>query len=153
MGAIVTLIVAANDRRIRRVVIGGVGASAAELGGVDSRALSGKALVDGLLAEDPALIDDAHAMAFRAFADASGADRQALVAQVKAAHRSPIGLGHITAPVLILTGQDDVLATWPQVLAAAIPNARWRVLSGDHLTVVGHPGFASALVSFFQPGA
>lgn len=148
MGGIVALLVAAGDSRIRRLVTGGIGASAAEIGGVDRRALAGQALVDGLLTEDISTIDDPRVMAFRAFAEASGADRKALAAQALASHHSPIGLERITAATLVLAGCDDYLATRPEVLAAAIPGARWRVLSGDHLTVVRNPEFIDAVVKF-----
>ncbi len=152
MGGIVALIVAATDKRVRRLVTGGIGASAAELGGVDSTALPGRPLIDGLLADDPASITDPQVMAFRAFAEASGADRRAIAAQALAAHRRPIGLERITAPTLVLAGQEDPLARRPEVLAAAIPDARWKVLAGDHLMVVGNPDFAEAIVSFVNAG-
>jgi pimeloyl-ACP methyl ester carboxylesterase len=87
-------------------------------------------------------------MAFRSFADASGADRRALAAQAQASHRKPIGLERITVPALVLAGQDDALATRPEVLAAALSDARWKVLAGDHLTVVRNPDFAESIVSF-----
>jgi pimeloyl-ACP methyl ester carboxylesterase len=148
MGAIVALIVAANDSRVRRLVTGGIGASAAETGGVDRSAVPGPELIEGLLADNPATITDPQVMAFRAFADASGADRRALAAQAQASHRKPIGLERITIPALVLAGQDDALATRPQVLAAALPDARWKVLAGDHLTVVRNPDFTEAIVSF-----
>jgi pimeloyl-ACP methyl ester carboxylesterase len=148
MGGIVALITAATDTRVRRLVTGGIGASAAELGGLDSRVLPGRALIDGLLADDPAQVTDPHALAFRAFADASGGDRPALAAQAQAAHRTPIALDQITAPTLILAGQDDYLATRPQVLAEAIPDARWKIISGDHLSAVANPDFATALTGF-----
>ena len=148
MGGIVALLVAAHDARIRRLVTGGIGASAAELGGVDGRAIAGRALVEGLLTEDTSTIDDPRVMAFRRFAEAAGADRQALAAQALAAHNKPIGLDRITAPTLVLAGADDYLASRPEVLAAAIFGARWRVLSGDHLTVVRNPEFIDAIVKF-----
>ncbi|GIH06495.1 alpha/beta hydrolase [Rhizocola hellebori] len=152
MGGIVALIVAANDSRVRRLVTGGIGASAAETGGVDRGAVPGHELISGLLADDPATITDLQVMAFRAFADASGADRRALAAQATAAHHRPIGLERITIPALVLAGQDDPLATRPEVLAAALSDARWRVLAGDHLTVVRNPDFAEAIVSFVDAG-
>lgn len=148
MGGIVALLVASNDSRIRRLVTGGIGASAAELGGFDGRVIAGRALVDGLLVEDTSEIEDPRVMAFRQFADAAGADRQALAAQAQAAHNKPIPLDRITASTLVLAGADDYLASRPEALAAAIPGARWRVLAGDHLTVVRNPEFIDAIVKF-----
>jgi pimeloyl-ACP methyl ester carboxylesterase len=148
MGGIVALIVAANDSRVRRLVTGGIGASAAESGGLDHSVVPGRELSEGLLTDDPATITDLQVMAFRSFADASGADRRALAAQAQASHRKPIGLERITVPALVLAGQDDALATRPEVLAAALSDARWKVLAGDHLTVVRNPDFAESIVSF-----
>lgn len=148
MGGVVALLTAAADPRVRRLVTGGIGAGAAEQGGVDRAALPGRALVDGLLADDPATITDERVMGFRLFADASGADRRALAAQAQASHRAPIALDRITIPALVLAGTDDWLATRPEVLAAALPDARWKVLAGDHLTVVRNPEFATAIVTF-----
>ncbi len=148
MGGIVALIVAANDGRVRRLVTGGIGGSAAETGGVDRSVLPGRELIAGLLADDLATITDPQVMAFRAFADASGADRQALAAQARASHRQPIGLQNIKIPVLVLAGEDDALARRPEVLAGAMPDARWKVLAGDHLTVVRNPDFTESIVSF-----
>lgn len=148
MGGVVALLTAAADRRVRRLVTGGIGAGAVEQGGVDRAALPGRALIDGLLTDDPSTITDERVMGFRLFADASGADRQALAAQAQAGHRTPIALNRITIPALVLAGTDDWLATRPEVLAAALPDARWKVLAGDHLTVVRNPEFATAIVSF-----
>ncbi|WP_155374461.1 alpha/beta fold hydrolase [Catellatospora vulcania] len=148
MGGVVALLTAAADDRVRRLVTGGIGAGAVEQGGVDRAALPGRALIDGLLADDPSGITDERVMGFRLFADASGADRKALAAQAQAGHRTPIALDRIKIPTLVLAGTDDWLATRPEVLAAALPDARWKVLSGDHLTVVRNPEFAAALVSF-----
>jgi pimeloyl-ACP methyl ester carboxylesterase len=148
MGGIVALITAAEDRRVRRLVVGGIGASVTELGGVDSRAVAREAVVAALLADDPSTIADPRAMAFRAFAEATGADRKALAAQAQSAHRAPIGLGRIGIAALVLAGAEDWLAQRPEALAAALPNATCRVLPGDHLTAVRNPDFAAAIVDF-----
>jgi pimeloyl-ACP methyl ester carboxylesterase len=148
MGGIVALLTAAEDHRVRRLVVGGIGASVAELGGVDSRVVARHAVVEALLADDPSTIADPQAMAFRAFAEATGADRLALAAQAQAAHHAPIGLDRIGIATLVLAGADDQLARRPEALAAALPDAKWRVLPGDHLTVVRNPDFAAAIVAF-----
>src|SRR5215469_9763118 len=56
MGAIVSLITAARDGRIRRLVVGGVGAGVVEQGGLDARAASSGLLVSALRAPDPSTI-------------------------------------------------------------------------------------------------
>jgi pimeloyl-ACP methyl ester carboxylesterase len=148
MGAIVSLIVASQDPRVRRLVVGGVGAAAVELGGVDTRVLPTSVLIEALSTDDPAAITNRWAAEFRAFADAVGADRDALAAQAAAVHASPIPLDRITAPTLVLAGDDDPMAARPAVLADAIASAEVRMLTGDHLAAVGDPAFASSIVEF-----
>jgi pimeloyl-ACP methyl ester carboxylesterase len=148
MGAVVALIVATQDRRVRRLVVGGVGAGIVELGGVDTRALPSDALVAALEADDPSSIADPAASQFRAFADAVGGDCRALAAHARVVHASPIALGRIVAPTLVVAGEGDPLAARPEVLAQAISDAALRRLPGDHLDAVGDPGFAPAIVSF-----
>lgn len=148
MGAVVALIVATRDRRVRRLVVGGVGAGIVELGGVDTRALPNDALVAALEAADPSSIADPAASQFRSFADAVGGDRRALAAQARVVHASPIALDQIVAPTRVLAGERDPLAARPEVLVQALPDADLRRLPGDHLGAVGDPGFASAIVEF-----
>lgn len=148
MGAVVSAIFAAADPRVRRLVLSGVGAGVVELGGLDSRVLPPAEVTAVLLTSSPSAIEASPAAALRMLADAVGADRAALAAQVAAAHHTPIALDRITAPTLVLVGRDDPLAARPQVLAGAIPGARWRVVSGDHMTALRAPAYAPALVEF-----
>ncbi len=57
MGAIVALILSSRDRRVRRLVVGGVGSGVIECGGVDRRAVSNESIIEALDAEDPASIE------------------------------------------------------------------------------------------------
>ncbi|BAL90994.1 hypothetical protein AMIS_57740 [Actinoplanes missouriensis 431] len=148
MGAVVALITATRDTRIRRLAIGGVGAAVVELGGVDTRVIGPDPLREALHAEDPATITNPAAAGFRAFIDAVGGDRAALAAQAARMHADPIPLDAVTAPTLVLAGRDDVLAARPEVLAKAIPGAQLTVTDGDHLGAVREPAFTSALVDF-----
>ena len=148
MGAIVSLVTASQDERVRRLVVGGIGAGVVELGGVDTRAAASEALIAALQTSDPETIAHPIARQFRAFADFVGGDREALAAQAAARHASPIALNQITAPTLLIVGDADALAARPEVLTSAIPNARLLRLPGDHLGVVRAPGFAPAIVEF-----
>lgn len=150
MGGITALIAATQDDRIRRLVVGGIGAGVVEQGGVDRRVLDRSKLADILEADDPGTIDDPAAAAFRAFADATGGDRLALAAQARSVHTDPIPLDRITAPTLVLVGDDDPLGVRPQVLADAIPDATVTVVPGDHLGALVDPGFAPALVAHLR---
>jgi pimeloyl-ACP methyl ester carboxylesterase len=148
MGAIVALIAATREPRIRRLVVGGVGAGVVEVGGLDTRAMPPATLREALLTEDPSAIVSAGAATFRAFADRVGANRQALAAQASAVHAGTIDTRSITVPTLVLVGDADPLAVRPEVLADAIPGSTLEVVPGDHLTAVAGPDFAPAIVSF-----
>jgi pimeloyl-ACP methyl ester carboxylesterase len=146
MGAVVSLLVAAQDDRVRRVAIGGVGCAVVELGGVDTRVMSPDAVAAALLAEDPDTIEDPGAANFRRMAEGIGADRVALAAQAARRHAEPIALDRITAATLLVVGDEDPLAARPEVLSGAIAGARLERVSGDHLTAVGDPRFARLIV-------
>ena len=148
MGAVVALIFASDDQRVRRLVVGGVGSGVIECGGVDRRAVSNESIIEALSAADPAALGESGAGAFRALADALGADRGALVAQARSVFRGEIALDRISAPTLLLAGEADPLAVRPQVLADAIPDARLQVLSGDHAGAVLDARFSRSIVEF-----
>jgi pimeloyl-ACP methyl ester carboxylesterase len=146
MGAIVSLLAAASDPRVRRLVVGGVGAGVVELGGLDTRHASVDALVHALTTDDVAGIPAAM-RGFRRMADANGSDRLALAAHASVRHADPIDLAAIEASTLVLAGADDPLAVRPQVLADAIPDARLQLVRGDHLAALRDPAFTEALVA------
>ena len=148
MGAIVALIAATREPRIRRLVVGGVGAGVVELGGVDTRVIGNQALVAALEADDPAAVADPEAAGFRLFADAPGADRRALAAHARAVHASPSALDRIAAPTLVVAGEADPLAARPEVLAAAVPGARVERVPGDRMAAAADPRFAVLIVEF-----
>jgi pimeloyl-ACP methyl ester carboxylesterase len=145
MGAIVALLVATVDSRVRRLVVGGVGAGVVELGGLDTRHVSTDALVHALTTDDPDALPAA-VRGFRRMADANGSDRLALAAHASVRHASPIDLASITAETLVLAGADDPLAARPEVLVDGLPDARLRRVRGDHLGALRDPAFTEALV-------
>ena len=125
-------------------MLGGVG------GGLGGRALAERAprIADGLLADDPRTIADPTARAFRAFADSTGADRHALAA-IQRSRRAPLpDASAITVPTLVVAGDGDTLVGSPQDLAARIPGAVVKVVSGDHLTAAFDPAFREGIVDF-----
>jgi pimeloyl-ACP methyl ester carboxylesterase len=148
MGAIVSLLFASGDERVRRLVIGGVGAGVVECGGVDRRAVPNGSIIEALSTDDPASIESPEAAAFRTLADALGADREALVAQAKSVYRDGVALDRISAPTLILAGEDDPMAVRPETLADAIPNAVLQILAGNHIEALGDPRFTRSIVDF-----
>lgn len=150
MGAIVSLLVATADRRLRRLAIGGVGEAVVVLGGVDTRALSNTVLANVLRADDYRSFPD-HVIRFRTGADARGNDRFAMAAQADVVHASPVPLDRISAPTLLIAGDDDPLAVKPQVLADAIPDAKLVIVpGGDHGSTRTSPIFTEALLDFLK---
>jgi pimeloyl-ACP methyl ester carboxylesterase len=148
MGAVVCLLLASDDARVRRLVVGGVGSGVVECGGVDRRAISNDSIIAALTAEDPSTLREPGAAAYRQLADALSGDRRALAAQAASRYRAGVALERITAPTLLLAGDADPLAVRPEVLAAAIPGATLRMLSGDHMQAVVDPAFADSIVAF-----
>jgi pimeloyl-ACP methyl ester carboxylesterase len=148
MGAIVSLLFASTDERVRRLVIGGVGSGVIECGGVDRRAVPNDAIIEALTAVDASSLEVPEAAAFRRLADALGADREALAAQARSVYRGEIALGRISAPTLLLAGDTDPLAIRPQVLADAIPDATLEMLTGNHIEALGDPRYAQSIVDF-----
>jgi pimeloyl-ACP methyl ester carboxylesterase len=150
MGAIVSLLYASGQQTVRRLVIGGVGSGVIECGGVDRRAVSNEQILRALQVEDEDELDalQPEAAAFRRLADATGADRLALLAQASSIHRGGVALDRISAPTLLLAGAEDPLALRPQTLVEAIPDARLELLTGNHISALGDPRFAAAIVEF-----
>jgi pimeloyl-ACP methyl ester carboxylesterase len=148
MGAMVSSRLVPDEPRTRSLVLGGVGANIA--GGMprDRRA----AIADALEAPDAASVPNAAARGFRLFAEGTGADLLALAAMQRAprVHGKP-DLDAIKVPALVVVGDDDVLAGDPAELAALLPNARSRVVTGDHLGAVSDPAFREAIVAFLRP--
>jgi pimeloyl-ACP methyl ester carboxylesterase len=153
MGAVVSLIAASRDPRVRRLVVGGVGEGVVVCGGVDRRVLDPGQLARALGADDPSAIEDPTARGFRAFVDAVGADREGLIAHCRAVHRSPIALDEIAAPTLVIVGEQDALARKPEVLVGAIPGATLKRVPGDHQQAVAAPEFARGIVGFLASGS
>jgi pimeloyl-ACP methyl ester carboxylesterase len=147
MGAIVAILTATMDTRIRRLVVGGIGAGVVELGGVDTRRLNNTDLAAALRVDDPNEIDDDYVRGFRTFSDLLGNDRLALAAQAEAVHKQPIPFDAISAESLVIDGSDDELAERPEVLADAL-HARLVLIEGDHVAASMSPDLTRALVDF-----
>ncbi|MFF0147222.1 alpha/beta fold hydrolase [Amycolatopsis sulphurea] len=148
MGAIVALLAATNDRRVRCLAVGGVGAGIVDFGGVDARVVDREQIAAGLLARDRADVLPA-ARPFRRLARRTGGDVAALAAVLRATSHEPIRLSGLSVPTLVLAGESDELAANPERLAATIAGARLVRVPGDHMAAVADPAFASALADFF----
>jgi pimeloyl-ACP methyl ester carboxylesterase len=148
MGAVVSLIVASEDTRVRRLVVGGIGEGVLASGGVDMRVMNREAVVAALLTDDPSTITAPGVAAFRAYAESNGADLKALAAQASRMFDETIELKRIAAASLVLAGEKDALAIHPDRLAAAIPRGTAITVPGDHLGAVRQPQFAEAAIEF-----
>jgi pimeloyl-ACP methyl ester carboxylesterase len=148
MGAVVALIFSSEDQRVRRLVVGGVGSGIIECGGVDRRAVSNDSIIEALASDDPATLRAPEARAFRSLADVLGSDRKALIAQASSIFRGHIALERISAPTLVLAGDEDPLAVRPEVLAEAIADAKLEIVRGNHMQAIADPRFAQAIVEF-----
>ncbi|WP_069160182.1 alpha/beta fold hydrolase [Nocardia altamirensis] len=149
MGGIISLLVAAADDRVERLVLGGIGSGVLDCGGVDRRVVELSQLQIAMgddNGEAPPL-----AMMFRILADAVHADRQAIQAVATGLDTRPIsGVADIKMPTLVLAGDNDPFAAEPERLAEALPNGTLAVVPGDHLMAVIAPGFHAALVDFVK---
>ncbi len=148
MGAIVSLILASEDSRVRRLVVGGIGEGVLVSGGVDRRVMNQDAIISAFLTDDPSTISAPGVATFRAFAEATGSDLKALAAQASRMFDQSINLKDIVAETLVLAGDRDALAVHPERLAAAIPHGHSITVSGDHLGVPRQPEFIEAAVAF-----
>jgi pimeloyl-ACP methyl ester carboxylesterase len=152
MGAIVSLVLAIDDPRVRTLVVGGVGRAVVDLGGLDTGETSNLEIAEALVTDDPEVAKRPDVAKFRMLADLMGADRQALAAVARAARSGRLDLDRIGARTLVVAGVDDPLAREPERLAAAIPGAEVQTVPGDHLGAVGDPAFTATIVEFLQRG-
>lgn len=147
MGGIISLLVAAEDKRVGRLAVGGIGSGVIDCGGVDRRVVQLDELRVAMTGDGAAAPPAARA--FRLLADAVRADLDAINAVVTGLDTTPIStLDDVTVPTLVLAGVDDPLAAEPGRLAAALPDGRLVTVTGDHMTAVANPEFGAALADF-----
>ena len=152
MGAATAVRFAAQDSRVARLVLGGIGGDPSTWGTPEvlaNRAERSRRIVDGLTASDPNGITDPLARRVRALMEQRDNDLEAMSAILRAdrAIGGPVDVGLVTAPTLVVCGDDDVS---PHPLAAALPHGRAEVLSGDHESVVANAELAKAIAEFLS---
>jgi pimeloyl-ACP methyl ester carboxylesterase len=143
MGSTTAMQVSALDKRVRSAVLGGVG------GAMLRPTIDRQAIAEALVDAD-ARSAAPTARAFRRFADASGADLEALAAIQRARRPPPPDLSSLAVPVLVIAGDEDALAGPPEGLALAIPGARAAIIKGNHLSAVRDPDFPKLIVAFLD---
>jgi pimeloyl-ACP methyl ester carboxylesterase len=146
MGARITAFFAqAHPTRLRRAVLGGLGIRL-----VDGVGLP-ESIADAL--EAPALSDvrDPMGRVFRAFAEQTRSDLEALAACIRGSRQTLTRdeVAAIQAPVLVAVGSKDEVAGSAQALAALLPRGRALDIPGrDHMLAVGDRAFKEAALAF-----
>lgn len=146
MGArIAAFLALAHPDRVRSVVLGGLGI----------RLVDGVGLPESIAhaLEAPSLADvkDKQGHTFRAFAEQTKSDLQALAACIRGSRQtlSREECSTLTMPVLVAVGsKDDVAGSAPE-LAALLPQGRSLDIPGrDHMLAVGDKAFKQGVLDF-----
>ena len=148
MGArIAAFLALGHPERVRSVVLGGLGQH------LVSRSNLPLAIADAMDAPALESLTDPTQRMFRAFADANGADREALSACIRGARdtMSEADVGRIACPVLVAIGTKDAIAGDARKLAALNARARALDIPGrDHNLAVGDKIFKQGVLEFLQ---
>ncbi|BCH32446.1 alpha/beta hydrolase [Mesorhizobium sp. L-8-10] len=110
-------------------------------------------IADALMAATPAEITHQRGRMFRAFADQTRSDRQALAACIATSREllSEADMARITQPTLVAVGTTDDIGGSPEDLAALMPNAVAFSIEGrDHMLSVGDRVFKKRVLEFLQ---
>ncbi len=133
--------------RVASLIFGGLGIGMVE--GVGDWGPIAKALV----ADDPDLISDARAQAFRKFADQTKSDKKALAACIKTSRKllGEADMRNIEAPALVAVGTVDDISGAAEPLARLLPNGQpFSIERCDHMRAVGDPTFKKRVVEFLS---
>lgn len=148
MGARITAFLAlAHPEWVRSIVFGGLGANMV-------RPMAGtSSIAAALLAPTIDDVSNATARTFRAFAEATKSDLQALAVCIRSSREpiTPEALAQVRCPVLVAVGSDDVIGGSAVTLAAIIPGAEALVLEGrDHMKAVGDRTYKDGVLDFLN---
>lgn len=153
MGSVVALITAGADRRIRRMVVSGVGRYQVGYDGGPLPHFDSQGFAAALSAADPSELTDRGMREFRDEVDEFGGDRHALAAHLRVFHTDPLPLDRIEAPTLVIAGRDDELSPEPELLAGAIPRGQAMTIPGDHAGTKTTAAFIDAVLAFLNQHA
>ncbi len=148
MGArISAYLTVAHPERVRSVVFGGLGI----------RMVSGVGLPESIAdaLEAPSLDDvtDPQGHVFRAFAQQTKSDLQALAACIRGSRQvlSREEVASIGVPVLVAAGTKDIVSGAAHELAALIPGAETLdIPDRDHMTAVGDKAYKAGVLEFLS---
>ena len=146
MGARITAFFAlAYPARLRRAVFGGLGIHL-----VDGVGLP-ESIAEALEASSLADVSDPVGRTFRAFAEQTKSDLEALAACIRGPRQTLTReeVTRIRAPVLVGVGSKDVVAGSAHELAALLPSGRaFEIPRRDHMLAVGDKAFKAAVLRF-----
>ncbi|MBT9370244.1 alpha/beta hydrolase [Rhizobium sp. CSW-27] len=148
MGArISTFAALAHPHRVRSLVLGGLGIGLTDgVGDWDP-------IADALLAPSLDAVTHERGRMFRAFADQTKSDREALAACIRGSRDlvAREDMRRLDVPTLIGVGTKDDIAGSPQELAALMPDARaLDIPNRDHMLAVGDRVFKAAVLDFYR---
>ncbi len=148
MGALTTLRYHLLSRQGGRLVLGGIGDSAADEGNTD-RNDAFRIAIDAAIAGE----DVPGARNLKARAEATGGTLEGY----RGALSSRLYTGRdlletFRIPVLVMTGDRDTDNGSGPALAGIIPGARYQQLTGTHLSAVGDPLLPAATIAFLNEG-
>ncbi|MCV3241294.1 alpha/beta fold hydrolase [Mesorhizobium sp. ZC-5] len=148
MGARIAAFLALQEpAKVATVIFGGLGVGMVDgVGDWDP-------IADALLAEDAAAVTHERGKTFRAFADQTKSDRQALAACIATSREllSEDEVARITQPALIAVGTKDDIGGSPEELAGLMPNAESFWIEGrDHMLAVGDKAFKQKALEFLK---
>ncbi len=146
MGARITAVLACHfETRVRSALLGGLGIHLVEGNGLPP------GIAEALEASSLDEVTEPVPRMFRAFADRTGSDRQALAACMRGSRQGVTReeVGHISVLVHIAVGTKDDIAGDPHALAQLIPGAVAFDISGrDHNLAVGDRSHKDAVLAF-----
>ena len=145
MGARIGLEVAMlHPERLTRAVLGGIGTA----GAIERSDAIARALLSGEPTDDPV------AQTFYRFAAARPTnDLRALAACIQGLkpNADPARLAHVRVPILVVVGEDDLIARGAPELVELVPTARLVTIAGrDHMSAVVAREFKQAALEFLD---
>lgn len=146
-GRIATFLALDHPRKVRSLVIGGLGLGLVSgIGGEDE-------IVAALEADVLDAVSGERGRSYRRFAERTKSDRRALAACIQA-QREIIPAGRLAAirvPVLIAVGTRDTVAGSAEGLARLIPGAQALDIPGrDHMLATGDKVFKAGVLDFLK---
>ncbi len=148
MGArIATTLAVTQPDRVSHLVLGGNGYGMVEGTG------DWTPVHDALLANSLEDVSDPRGKTFRAFADQTKSDREALAACVMGVRQSipEASFASIENPVLVAIGTQDDVAGSAEDLVKLLPNGRYLPIPNrDHMRAVGDKAYIDGVLAFFS---